>query len=144
MKNLQLLIISLLLFAISKNTFSQENKYEVQNITIHDFAKIISEFDNAVIIDVRYWKDYRKKRIKNALFAEKSSQLKAICDTLDYEQPILLYCDFGDRSITASDFIIKWGFQKVYNLKGGFKEWQKTGFDFDKKRLPKKNPNEKE
>lgn len=142
MKKEKFLIISLLFLFFSNNIFSQNEEVEVQNITAHDFMQIVSEHANSVIIDVRYWKDYRKKRIKNALFAEKSKQLKAICDTLDLEQPILIYCDYGDRSVTAADFILDWGFKKVYNLKEGLKDWKRVGFDLDKKKLPRKNPHE--
>jgi rhodanese-related sulfurtransferase len=42
---------------------------------------------------------------------------------LDKKNPIYLYCRSGNRSKKSADILIKLGFSEVYDLKGGFVEW---------------------
>ena len=41
------------------------------------------------------------------------------------EKPILVYCRSGNRSIPASQILIKNGFKKIYNLQSGIIGWMK-------------------
>lgn len=43
---------------------------------------------------------------------------------IERKQPILVYCQSGGRSSEAAQQLVKLGFQKVYNLEGGFEEWE--------------------
>ena len=47
---------------------------------------------------------------------------------LDKNQPVVVYCAVGGRSAQASRKLSDAGFEKVYNLAGGFRQWQSAGF----------------
>jgi len=44
------------------------------------------------------------------------------------DKDVLVYCRSGNRSVTASKMLEQMGLKKVYNLKGGIKEWKSKGF----------------
>jgi phage shock protein E len=41
-------------------------------------------------------------------------------------RPVLVYCRSGNRSIAASQILLRNGFKKVYNMRGGIKAWKKA------------------
>ncbi|MBN2035967.1 MAG: hypothetical protein JW768_04425 [Chitinispirillaceae bacterium] len=42
-------------------------------------------------------------------------------------RPVLVYCRSGNRSIAASQILLRNGFKKVYNMRGGIKAWKRAG-----------------
>ncbi|MDC8783842.1 rhodanese-like domain-containing protein [Roseateles koreensis] len=51
------------------------------------------------------------------------SQVPALCSTLDPKQPIVCYCHHGVRSLQVVAFLLRQGFETVYNLAGGIDAW---------------------
>lgn len=47
---------------------------------------------------------------------------------LNKEKPVVIYCAIGGRSAQASQKLSEAGFEKVYDLTGGFRQWQREGF----------------
>ena len=47
---------------------------------------------------------------------------------LDNDKPVVVYCAVGGRSAQASRKLSDAGFKKVYDLAGGFRQWQSEGF----------------
>ncbi|MGB3777932.1 MAG: rhodanese-like domain-containing protein [Tunicatimonas sp.] len=47
---------------------------------------------------------------------------------LDKKKPVVVYCAVGGRSAQASRKLSDAGFEKVYDLAGGFRQWQSEGF----------------
>lgn len=88
----------------------------------------LNQFGNAVLIDVRTKKEFRKERLPNSILADKKKVLLSIADTLDHEQPLFVYCDEGSRSFTACILLADEGFKKIYNLEDGLIEWKRAGF----------------
>ena len=43
---------------------------------------------------------------------------------MDKDKPVYLYCRSGARSQKAARKLIDMGFEKVYDLKGGFMRWK--------------------
>ena len=42
------------------------------------------------------------------------------------KREIIVYCEHGERSLKAAQFLKQQGFQNVRSLKGGFSEWSET------------------
>lgn len=45
---------------------------------------------------------------------------------------IVLVCETGNKSYNTVPYLIKAGYQNVYNLKGGKLDWIRAGYDLTK------------
>jgi len=85
------------------------------------------------LVDVRTPEEYSEGHIKNATninifdddFADQMSKL-------DKSKDIYVYCRSGKRSGKASKQLEEMGFTKVYDLQGGFLNWQKNNLEVEK------------
>jgi len=82
-----------------------------------------------LIIDVRTPEEFKDGHIENAIlidfYAENFTDEIA---KLDREKTFFIYCRSGNRSGQALDIIAELGFQEVYNLSAGIREWIAQGF----------------
>ena len=123
-------------FLSSLRTIAQDSlKYCYKNIDSDEF-NLLSETKDVILIDVRLYKEFRKERIKDAYLASNRESLKMLLKNTDKNIIILVYCEDGDRSETASKIICKeMNFSKVYNLKGGIVKWKKRGYSIDNSKI---------
>jgi rhodanese-related sulfurtransferase len=118
-----------LLFTITF-LFAFDNKNYAGDICLKETPKIPSE---AVFIDVRTQREYifqhAKDSINIPIFFEKNGRrvlnesfleevIKVTDDDIDI--PIVIICRSGKRSITASNILAEYGYDKVYNIEKGF------------------------
>mgnify|MGYP001563356701 FL=1 len=76
------------------------------------------------LIDVRTPQEFSGGHIKNAVNIDfNAPSFKDQISELDREQPFLIYCAAGGRSAKAASLMNSMGFKKVYELKGGFRNW---------------------
>ena len=109
-------LIILLLLPIS--LFSQKK------ITKEEFKELIIK-GNALVIDVRTSTEFSEGHIKNAVNVDFfSKSFEATISKLDKKKTILVYCAAGGRSTSACADFKKLGFNKVYNLIGGYDDWK--------------------
>lgn len=95
------------------------------NVTGNEFEKLASEKKDAVLLDLRDDKDFKKSSLENAVnipmdeFEEKVSQ-----QIKDKDQEVLLYCNTGTRTSEASQILEKNGYTNVINSIDGVKEYE--------------------
>lgn len=90
-----------------------------------EFKAKLAEYDNPQLIDVRTPREYEKGNIPGAkLINIKDANYAREIDKLDKTQPLFMYCQAGGRSSRACNQAEKEGFTKIYELKGGFGNWQ--------------------
>ena len=92
------------------------------NVTGKEFEKLVSETKNAVVLDLRDAKDFKKSSLGSSInipFDEFESKL----GEFDKDKEILLYCNTGTRTSEASQILEKNGFTKVVNSIDGVKEY---------------------
>lgn len=46
----------------------------------------------------------------------------------DKNAMVFLYCRSGNMSATAAETLVRLGYTNVWNLEGGFREWERQGF----------------
>ena len=108
-----------------------------KNISSDDF-NLLMETKSVVLIDVRLYREFRKERILDALHASNVEALEMILENIETHTHILVYCEEGDRSETATEIICKeMGFDNVFNLEGGIIQWEKKGYAIDKTQIKK-------
>jgi len=93
----------------------------VQNLNPQQFKNIIRGNSSAVVIDVRTPNECQGGIYKNALMLNyNDGTFEAKLKDLDKGNAYLMYCASGGRSAKASQKMIDLGFEKVYNLEGGY------------------------
>lgn len=82
-----------------------------------------------LILDVREESEWALGRIPLALPLSKGileRDIEKIVARLD--EPIILYCGGGYRSILAAEQLQRMGYQKVWSVIGGFRAWQEAQY----------------
>lgn len=103
----------------------------VENLDAVSFEKKFSEDQDAVLLDVRTLIEHQMERIPNSILIDINSPVfMQEIDKLDKSKSYYVYCRSGNRSFHAGNYMLKSGFEKVYNLEPGIKGWQgKKEFD---------------
>lgn len=126
------LIITFSLTFITGNTYAQG---KFKRLDTQAFYQKIINSDDALIIDVRLGYDFARNRIQNASLAETKKDLTKLVKTIPKKAPIMLYCQDGDRSKQAANFLKKKGFKHVFDLKNGLVSWIEKGLPLDTVKL---------
>ena len=80
------------------------------------------------LVDVRTPDEFAKGYIKNAINIDvKGNHFVEGTVLLDKTKPVYVYCMAGVRSARAAVVLEAAGFSKIYEYKGGFKEWAGNG-----------------
>lgn len=88
---------------------------------------------NALVLDVRNDEEYKAGHILNSMQIPLGKLNERIGDLEKYkDQPIVLVCRSGNRSVAACSMLGKSGFSQVYNLAGGIIAWQKANLPLRK------------
>jgi len=76
------------------------------------------------LIDVRTTQEYDEGHIEKASNIDfNAPDFNDQISKLDKDQPFLIYCAAGGRSAKAATLMESLGFKKVYELKGGYRNW---------------------
>ena len=87
---------------------------------LFDHAMELIRAGKVIVIDVRNINEDRTKSLPNSInipVNELTNRIGKI--VLNKEQPILVYCATGSRSIFACQILADYGYNTVYNLQGG-------------------------
>lgn len=100
-------------------------KKNYKTITIQDFKEMKKKRDT-IILDVRT----RAEQVSGVINGQRNlnvmdKKFKESVDKLDRSKTYLVYCRSGSRSGRACRIMGKMGFEKLYNLKGGFLAWER-------------------
>jgi rhodanese-related sulfurtransferase len=112
-----------------------ESKPGINIIDIEEFIIQMNMNENHTLFDVRTWMEYKKGRIPGAIHAGTSEVLSAYTDTMDFDQPLFLYCSTDFRSKPAGKMLSAKGFKNIYILEPGFYGWKAAGKKIDKRKL---------
>ena len=98
---------------------------EVPEITVTELKARLDAGDVPVLVDVReYYEadiadlpEVGQLRIPMAELTERVGEM-------DQDSELVLYCRSGARSDRAARFLLRQGYTKVYNMKGGTLAWR--------------------
>jgi rhodanese-related sulfurtransferase len=102
----------------------------VKNVTPEEAYRLLSLSSKWVhIIDVRTPQEYAEGHLAGAENIDfNSADFKEKVAKLDKNIPYIVYCRSGSRSAAASKIMAELGFSEIYNMTGGFTDWQAAGF----------------
>jgi len=77
------------------------------------------------LVDVRTPREYKGGHIGKAVNIDlfQGGSFKQAFEKFDKNKPVYLYCRSGSRSKKAAQKILDMGFEKVYDLQGGYMRW---------------------
>lgn len=98
----------------------------MKNISPHEAKDLIKQIpENLVIIDVRTPAEHQDGNIENSINIDYYSPSFATkVKELDPSKTYLIYCKTGGRSERSCTLMQELGFLSLYNLVGGFTNWQ--------------------
>ena len=92
--------------------------------------RMLEAGENILVVDVRTEGEYTGElgHIETAILRplQEIDHWKDELNQADYDK-IIMVCRSGNRSGVASQVFINDGFQNVYNMSGGMREWNKLG-----------------
>ncbi len=93
-------------------------------ITVEEAHRMLEEKpEETILLDVRTKGEYDVTHIKGAKLIP-LSELESRISELNKSKIIIVYCETGGRSRTASETLVQNGFEHVYNMLGGIKAWR--------------------
>jgi rhodanese-related sulfurtransferase len=97
----------------------------VENLDAKMFEKRVTEDKEAILLDVRTPMEHQMVRIPNSILIDiNSPTFVQEIEKLDKNKNYYVYCRSGNRSFHAGNYMLKAGFEKVYNLEPGIIGWQ--------------------
>jgi rhodanese-related sulfurtransferase len=103
-------------------------KSRIREVTIDDVRRKIERGERFHLIDVREDSEWAAGRVPGAVHLSKGILERDVEQAIpDTESEIVLYCGGGFRSALAADNLQKMGYQNVWSMAGGFREWRESG-----------------
>ena len=95
------------------------------DISQEEWRKLIEETDNSVILDVRTEEEVEEGYIPGMINIDirQGQDFLDEIEKLDKSKTYFVYCRSGARSGQACALMNQMGFDKTYNLLGGFMNW---------------------
>ena len=96
----------------------------VENLDAKTFETKLAGGKNAVLLDVRTPMEHQMVRIPDSILIDINSPMfMEEIDKLDKTKSYYVYCRSGNRSFHAGNYMLKAGFEKVFNLEPGIIGW---------------------
>jgi rhodanese-related sulfurtransferase len=96
------------------------------NLSQEDWVSQLNADTNAVILDVRTDEEWNEGIILGAIQNDiyKGQGFIYRLEELDKSKNYYVYCKAGGRSAQACSIMNQMGFENMYNLMGGFMNWE--------------------
>ncbi|GAA0559671.1 MAG: sulfurtransferase [Alteromonadaceae bacterium] len=99
----------------------EQAKSEINEISIDELLEHNQPY---VLLDIREDHEWDKGHLPEAMHLGKGIIERDIEQTVaDKKQKIVLYCGGGYRSALSAQTLQQMGYQNVYSLAGGYREW---------------------
>ena len=92
-------------------------------ISVHDLKRALGE-GSATVVDVREPWEAEIARIEGALLIP-LGEFAARAKELPRDKPVLIHCHHGGRSMQATQWLRRNGFERVSNVAGGIDAWSR-------------------
>lgn len=101
----------------------------VKQITTQELDEWLKSADRKkpLLLDARAKDEYAASHLKDAKLASTEKKALKILDTMQRDEPIVVYCSVGVRSSKLAQKLQKQGYFNVYNLEGSIFKWANEG-----------------
>lgn len=109
-------------------TDAQPRMAVARDISDVELVGMMKERPDLLVLDVRTDREWAGGHIAGACFLDfLEDGFRDRATLLPKDRPIALYCASGGRSEDAMNLLAKAGFPELYNLRGGFFDWEDAG-----------------
>jgi rhodanese-related sulfurtransferase len=98
--------------------------HSVDEISVDSLQKVQS---HVLLLDARSMEEYEVSHIQDATFVGYDNFDSTAVDSIDRDQPTVVYCAVGYRSEKITEKLQKINFTNIANLYGGIFEWKNQG-----------------
>ncbi len=89
------------------------------------FKSLLHQTPEAILLDVRTPQEFDQGHIEGAINRDYHAQeFEAQMDAINPKYSLFIYCQSGGRSGKTYHMLKQKGFEKVYNLDGGYLAWK--------------------
>ena len=123
---LSLILIAVSLMSSCQHRLSSTSKVSVKGVVKKEVFKEIIGLGKVQLVDVRTPEEFLAGHIdkaKNINFNDPNFK-QTIATSLNKNKPVAIYCRSGRRSASALIILKEMGFKDIYDLEGGFLNWQ--------------------
>ena len=102
----------------------QEAKSRIREISQEELKQWLAENKDVVLLDVREPEDFKAGAIPGAVNLPRGILELEIDDVVpNQDKTVVAYCGGGSRSALAADTLQVMGYENVYSLQGGWRQW---------------------
>lgn len=109
--------------------FVTDAKTRIHEVSQEELRQWLEQGKDMVILDVREANDHAHSRIENSVNIPRGVLELEVEDTVpDRRKMVVTYCGGGGRSAMAADVLQQMGYEQVFSLQGGYKQWKEKPF----------------
>ncbi|KGE89415.1 MAG: rhodanese-like domain-containing protein [Phaeodactylibacter xiamenensis] len=116
-----------LLSVFTLNACQSQNTAEKQYVLPKkEYQQKMAAIEDLQLLDVRTPDEYNAGHIEGAELINFFDEdfVQQVESRFDKDEPLMLYCRSGNRSAKATAKLKAVGFKEIYDLKGGYKNWE--------------------
>lgn len=104
-------------------------RQRIQEANAQTVKQWIDQGETLILIDVRERIEWDNGHLPNAMYLGKGIIERDI-ETMvpDSDTKLVLYCGGGYRSALAADSLQKMGYNNVWSMDGGYREWNEANY----------------
>ena len=95
----------------------------MNTITAEQGKAMLDEDSTIILVDVRTTEEFQEEHIPGAILVP-IDELETLAPEMmpDKEATYIVYCRSGNRSATAAQQLVDWGYKNIYDM-GGIIDW---------------------
>lgn len=109
------------------NFFGGNRSNSFEEISSQQLEEKRKSNKQVLIVDVREPYEYKEGHIPGSKLIPLGQLTQRLNELGDKDREIIMVCRSGGRSSSASQNLVKLGYQKIINLQGGMMAWQRAG-----------------
>jgi molybdopterin/thiamine biosynthesis adenylyltransferase/rhodanese-related sulfurtransferase len=109
-----------------------QTRAEVREIATDEVRRLLDAGAGVTLLDVREADELEAGRLPGALHIPRGFLEIRVEEKVAREQPVVVYCAGGTRSLLAAKTLAGLGYSDVRSMAGGFNRWSDAGFPIER------------
>ncbi|MCB0074297.1 MAG: molybdopterin biosynthesis protein MoeB, partial [Caldilineaceae bacterium] len=116
---------------LNRDQLLQRAKAEIREMSVQELKQRMDAGEDLTIIDIRERDEFVQGHLPSATFIPRGYlELQIEQHQPQRDQPLVIYCAGGVRSVLAARNLKEMGYTDVISLVGGFNGWKNAGYKF--------------